>query len=114
LKRERRLLHELGERRYPLRGQFSSIAKDIFFESQPLYYIMGLGVNGLTFKPFAKVRISSSFSVLYIDLGDTLNGVSKAKKRKAIRYGKGLPIDTEQRVNRLIGLTVRQYQTQKH
>jgi hypothetical protein len=87
---EQRALHSLGERREPLRGQFSAIAKDIFFANQPHYYLEGMGVSGLTFKPFAKVRLSSGYIYLYIDidLGDSLKGVSKAKRRKALRYGK--------------------------
>jgi len=105
-KAERRIMHSLGERRYPIRGQFSSISKDIFFEKQPLYYVLGLGISGLIYKPFAKVRLSSSFMVLYIDLGDTLKDMSKSRRRKVIRYGKGIPIETERRIEKLIGLAV--------
>jgi len=110
---EQRLLHSLGERRYPLRGQFSTVSKDIFFDKQPLYYLLGLGISGLSYKPFAKIRLSSSFMVLYIDLGDTLRDTSKCKRRKAIRYGKGLPIKAEKQVERLIGLAVKDYYQQK-
>ena len=85
---ESRLLHSLGERREPLRGRFSNIAKDIFYSEQPQFYLLGLGISGLTFKPFAKVRLASSFLHLFVDLGDTLKAVSKNKRRKALRYGK--------------------------
>lgn len=85
---ERRAIHSLGERREPLRGRFNAIGKDIFFAEQPQYYLLGLGISGLTFKPFAKVRIASSFVNLYIDLGDSLKEVSKSQRRKALRYGK--------------------------
>jgi len=85
---ERKALHSLGERRYPLRGQFSAIGKDIFYADQPQYYIEGIGISGLTFRPFAKVRLASSFVRLHIDLGDSLKKVSKNKRRKALRYGK--------------------------
>jgi hypothetical protein len=109
-KAERQIIHNLGERRYPLRGEFSNIARDIFHDKQPLFYLLGLGMSGLTFKPFAKVRLSSSFMVLYIDLGDTLKDISKTRRRKAIRYGKGLPIESKTRIDKLISLAVKHYQ----
>jgi len=112
-KAEQRALHNLGERRYPLRGQFNTISKDIFFDRQPLYYLLGLGISGLNYKPFAKVRLSSGFMVLYIDLGDTLKDTGKCKRRKAIRYGKGLPTRVKRQIEHLIGLAVKDYH-QKH
>ena len=106
---ERRRLHSLGERQYPLRGQFSAIAKDIFYAAQPQYYLIGLSISGLTFTPFAKVRLPSSYLHLFVDLGDTLKGVSKSKRRKAIRYGKALPNEVQTQVDRLCRLAVRHY-----
>ena len=106
---EQRQLHSLGERRYPLHGQFSAIGKDIFYARQHQYYLLGLAINGLTFRPFAKVRLASSFVHLYIDLGDTLKGVSKTKRRKAIRYGKALPDEIQRQINELCSLAVRHY-----
>ena len=85
---QRQLLHSLGERREPLRGRFSNIAKDIFYTGQPQFYLLGLGISGLIFKPFAKVRLASSFVHLFVDLGNTLKEASKNQRRKAIRYGK--------------------------
>jgi hypothetical protein len=106
---ERKQLHTLGERRLPLRGQFSTIAQDIFFGSQPSHYLEGLGISGLTFQPFAKVRVSSSYIRLYVDLGDTLKGLSKTKRRKAIRYGKALPVSIQRQIDLLCSLAVRHY-----
>ncbi len=106
---ERKLIHSLGERHYPIRGQFSNIAKDIYFAQQPLFYLLGLGVSGLTFTPFAKVRVASSFVNLYVDLGDRLKGVSKNKRRKAIRYGKALPLELQREVEQVCRLAVRHY-----
>jgi len=106
---ERKRLHSLGERHYPLRGQFSNIAKDIFYARQPLYYLLGYGISGLTFKPFAKVRLASSFVNLYVDLGDSLKDMSKNKRRKAIRYGKALPIEKQREVELVCRLAVKHY-----
>ena len=106
---ERKELHSLGERHYPIRGRFNNISKDIFFAEQPQFYLEGLGISGLTYKPFAKVRLASSFMHLHVDLGDTLKQVSKAKRRKAIRYGKALPKDIDNQIHDLCKLAVRDY-----
>jgi len=106
---ERKALHQLGERSYPVRGQFSAISRDIYAESQPLYYLDGQAVSGLTFKPFVRVRIASSYIRLYVDLGEALRQVSKSQRRKAIRYGKPLPPTTRQAIMRKVMEAVRDY-----
>jgi len=108
-KLERKAIHSLGERRYPIRGQFNTISKDIFYDRQPLYYFEALGISGLTLQPFAKVKLASSYFHLYIDLGDSLRGTSKNKRRKAIRYGKQLPKSIEERIAEKVRLAVRDY-----
>jgi len=102
-------IHSLGERKFPIRGHFSGISRDVWAESQPLYYIQDLGISGLSFKPFAKVRISSSYMSLYIDLDDSLKHVSKNKRRKAVRYGKPLPIHYERKVMEIVREAVKDY-----
>ena len=106
---ERKALHSLGERSYPVRGQFSAISRDIYAESQPLYYLDGQAVSGLTFKPFVRVRIASSYIRLYVDLGEALRQVSKNTRRKAIRYGKPLPPTTRQAIMRKVMEAVKDY-----
>jgi hypothetical protein len=81
-----------------LRGQFNAISRDIYFEGQPQYYLESLGVSGLTFKPFAKIRIASSFARLHVDIAEPLKAVSKNKRRKAIRYGQTLPVEIQKQV----------------
>jgi len=106
---ERKALHQLGGRSYPVRGQFSAISRDIYAESQPLYYLDGQAVSGLTFKPFVRVRLASSYIRLYVDLGEALRQVSKSQRRKAIRYGKPLPPTTRQAIMRKVLEAVRDY-----
>ena len=108
-KLERKALHSLGERRLPIRGRFNNISSDIFHDRQPLFYLEGLGISGLTLQPFAKVKLSSSWLRLYVDLGDSLKAISKNKRRKAIRYGKPLPQEVEARVTKLVTLAVKDY-----
>lgn len=108
-KAESKAIHSLGERRLPIRGRFNTISKDIFFDKQPLFYLEALGISGLTLQPFAKVKIASTYFHLYIDLGDSLRSISKNRRRKAIRYGKALPLEVEARVKKLVTLAVKDY-----
>ncbi len=106
---ERLAMHSLGEMRYPVTGKYNAISRDIYASNQPLYYFQGQAVSGLTLTPFIKVRIASSYMRLFIDLGDMLRQVSKSKRRKAIRYGKPLPQEVRQAINRKILEAVKDY-----
>ena len=106
---ELKAMHSLGETRLPLRGRFNNISRDIFHSSQPLFYLEAIGIDGLRLQSFAKVKLSSSYLRLYIDLGNSLRGVSKNRKRKAIRYAKPLPKVAEARVLELVTSAVRDY-----
>lgn len=106
---ERKAMHSLGERSYPLSGRFSAISQAIWHDSQPLYYLEALGISGITFKPFAKVKLASSYMRLHVDLDDSLRTVSKNKRRKAIRYGKPLPKPASDRIAERILKAVRDY-----
>jgi hypothetical protein len=81
---ERLELHFVNERR-PRRSIFD---KEVFYSTQPLYYLEGFGVSALDFKPIAKVRLASSSLRLFIDLSDALRPLSKNARRKALRHGK--------------------------
>ncbi|MBA7668955.1 hypothetical protein ES703_77075 [subsurface metagenome] len=106
---EKLILHKTAERSSPLHGQFSGVERDIFYANQPLYYIEGLGIGVVQLKPFAKVRLASSFLRLHIDLGNALREATKNQKRKAIRYGKPLPPSIEEKVSELIKNAVTHY-----
>jgi len=106
---ERKVMHSLGERRTPLRGQFNNISQDIWHDKQPLFYVECLGMSGITLTPFAKVKLSSSYMRLYVDLGDSLRSVSKNKRRKAIRYGKPLPKSVDNRIADKVWQAVKHY-----
>ena len=108
-KLEREAIHSLGERRHPIEGRYNNISMDIFHDKQPLYYLECLGVSGLTLKPFARVKLGSSYMRLYVDIGDTLKGVSKNKRHKMLRYGKQAPTSTENDISHKIWLAVRDY-----
>ena len=106
---EQRAMHDLHERGR-LGGQFDAVAKDVFFGNQPLYYVEGLGVSGLTFKPFAKVRLASSFTCLHVDISHAVKSLSKNRKRKALRYGR-LPNELWDTIEQTCSLAVHHYLT---
>jgi hypothetical protein len=87
---ENKRLHSLNERGR-LRGHFNSISRSIYFDNQPMFELLGLGIDALTFKPFAKIRLASSIVALHVDISEALKPLSKCKRRKAIRYRKPLP-----------------------
>ena len=105
LRLQRLALHRINERG-SLRGTFNAISRDIYFDNQPQYQFEGIGISGLTFKPFAKVRLASSFVRLHVDIVGTLKGVSKNRKRKAVRYCKALPVPVQREVERLCARAV--------
>jgi hypothetical protein len=79
--------HNLKDR-LPLRGTFSGIAQDIYYDNSPVYRIEAYGIDALTFKPFVKLRMTASSDILYVDLSPALKGLSKNKKHKVMRYSK--------------------------
>ena len=108
-KNERKIMHALNEKTLPMRGRFNGVSSDIWHDSQPIYYLESMGMDCLKLKPFAKVKLSSSYQHLYVDLGDSLRGISKNKKRKAIRYNKPLPQSANDIVSKLIIEAVKDY-----
>ena len=108
---ETKARHSTNERTYPLHGRFSGIGQDIYYDNQPEFYLEGLGISGLTFKPFAKLRLASSYIRLHVDLEDILKPVSKSQKRKAIRYGK-IPTDLQDKINDRCWQAVKHYANQ--
>ena len=79
---ERKRLHALAEPREPIRGRFNTVSREIIMADQPAYYLDGLGISGLTFKPFAKVRVASSYMRLFVDIGERIDMVIN----KAVRH----------------------------
>ncbi len=108
-KMKERLMHALNEKNLPMRGRFNGVSSDIWHDSQPIYYLESLGMDGLKLKPFAKVKLSSSYQRLYVDLGDSLKSISKNRKRKALRYNKLLPQSASEIVSKLIIEAVKDY-----
>lgn len=105
---EKQALHRLPERG-AIRGTFSAISRDIFYDKQPQYYLEAIGISGLTFKPFAKVRIASSYYRLHIDLTEPFKSLSKNKRRKVVRYGHALPVSVSKQVEFICNRAIAHY-----
>jgi len=105
---EQKRMHHIPDRHFH-QGQFDPLRRELFLEQQPPYYLVGMGVDALTFRPVAKVRISSTYVGLFVDVGEALQGVSKNQRRKAARYGRPLPRqvgDVAETVESLVGRAV--------
>lgn len=103
-----RALHSLGERG-ALRGTFNAISRTIYADSQPLFYVEAIGLNCLTFKPFAVVKIASSLVALHVDITEAMGKLSKCKRRKVIRHKKPLPATVQEQVSETVAKAVRRY-----
>jgi len=105
---EQRAMHNLAERG-AIRGEFNAIGRDVFHDAQPLFYLDGLGMSALTFKPFAKVRLASSYVALHVDIAEALHSTSKSARRKALRYGKPLPQEARGKIDKVCYQAVKDY-----
>lgn len=86
-RRQRVTLHHVPDARFR-QGQFDTIRREQFLEAQPPYYLEATGIDALTYRPIAKVRIPSTPIRLFVDIDEALQGTSKNKRHKAVRYGK--------------------------
>jgi len=109
---EQKAIHSLWEVG-KAKGEFSAVARAIWHDRQPEYYLIGIGISGLAFKPFAKVRLASSFMHLHVDVGEAMRKVGKVRKRKAIRYGKPLPQNVQSKIDEKCNMAVRAFLNHK-
>ena len=82
---ERRRIH-----RGPVRirqGRFDTVSRDEFLARQPDYYLVAMSVDALTFRPVAQARIASTHVHLFVDIGPTLQGVSRNRRLQKRREG---------------------------
>ncbi|MDP3063817.1 MAG: hypothetical protein Q8O40_11510 [Chloroflexota bacterium] len=104
---ERERIHR-DQRRFH-QGQFDSLRRQIYLENQPPYTIVALTADSLTFRPVALVKVSSTIIRLFVELPNPMVGLSKSARRKARRYGKGLPEETFQKAEKAIAAAVQDW-----
>ena len=109
-KAEQERIHRVPDTRFR-QGRFDTVSRAEFLARQPDYYLEGTSVDALTFKPVAKVRIPSTYVHLFVEIGSALQGLSKSKRRKASRYGKPLPKESQESMEGLIQKAVAHWWT---
>ena len=67
---------------------FDPVARDVYVNDRPEYYLVGMGVSPFNFKRVALIRIPSTHVHLFVEVGSAAQEVSKNARRKAKRYGK--------------------------
>lgn len=94
-------------------GSFDPVARDVYVNSRPEYYLVGLGVSPFTYKRVACIRIPSTSIHLFVDIpGPPIQEISKNAKRKAARYGKhSVAYQTRERLDDMCKLAVRDWWT---
>lgn len=101
---ERRRLH--SQPQILRRGEFDSIAREIFLADRPLWDIEAVGVGAFTFRRVLKVKIPGVGQVIWVNLPSG-GVVSKNRKRRFLRYGKGsLPEADEDLMFRVVSQAV--------
>jgi len=100
--------HRLNEKG-KVKGSFNAISKDIYFGNQPQYYFERYGTDIVNFHRIAVIRLASTFTRLHIDISAPLRLLSKNRKRKIRRYGKGLPLEIERMIEAIIRQSVKGY-----
>ena len=106
-KAEQERLH-LDQRRFR-QGEFDSLRRQIYLESQPPYRLVALTVDALTFRPVALVKVSSTIVSLFVNLEEPMVGLSKSARRKARRYGKPLPVAEVKKAEKAIEAAVQDW-----
>lgn len=90
----RRLHHGAGPYRGYGRG-FDVLAREVYRTQQPAFHPVGIGPDPLTGRVIAQVRVPSTDVVLFVDVSDAFKRQSKSARRKASRYGKGIPLESQ-------------------
>jgi hypothetical protein len=107
---ERRRIHRVPDTRFR-QGRFDTVSRAEFLARQPDYYLVAMSVDALTFRPVAQVRIPSTYVHLFVEIGPALKGLSKSARRKASRYGKPLPKETQETIGTLVQKAVANWWT---
>ncbi|HLC29385.1 MAG TPA: hypothetical protein VJM51_01220, partial [Dehalococcoidia bacterium] len=106
-KAEQERIHR-DQRRFR-QGEFDSLRRQLYRESQPPYRLVALTVDSLTFRPAALVRVPSTIVSLFVNLEEPMGAMSKSARRKARRYGKALPEDAARKAEKAIAAAVQDW-----
>lgn len=92
-------------------SDFDPVARDVYHQQQPAYYLLGFGIGAESKKRIAVIRVPSTYIRLYVEVADAFQGVSisKNKKRKMARYQAGPPAAIWERIDSLCSQAVDGY-----
>ena len=107
---EQRRLHHMTDERGWRNQRFDPVAKDVFFQQQPPYYLEGVGISGLTFTRIAKVRVPSTPVRLFVDVASS----KRLKKlgqnaRKRLRRRPALLLQEDRTIDQLCRAAVKDF-----
>ena len=89
----------------------SQVARDVYYQQQPEYYLLGFGASAESKKRIAVIRVPSTYIRLYVNVAVAFQGasISRNKKRKMARYQSGPPAQVWAEIDRLGGQAVRDF-----
>ena len=67
---------------------FDPVDRDVYVNSRPAYFLVGMGVSPINAKRVVLIRIASTGIHLFVDVGPAVQEIGKNARRKAMRYGK--------------------------
>ncbi len=109
-RQEQRRLHHMTDERGWRNQRFDPVARDVFFQQQPPYYLEGVGISGLTFTRIAKVRVPSTPVRLFVDVASS----KRLKKlgqnaRKRLRRRPALLLEEDRVIDQLCRAAVKDF-----
>ena len=109
-RQEQRRLHHMTDERGWRNQLFDPVAKDVFFQQQPPYYLEGVGISGLTFTRIAKVRVSSTPVRLFVDVAESKQPKKLGQNaRKRLRRRAGLLMEEDRTIDQLCSAAVKDF-----
>ena len=92
-------------------SDFDPVALNEHHRVQPVYYLVREGVDGLTLRRIAQIRIPSTYIHLFVDVHGLPEKIGKNARKKHRLYGKPLPMT---RHDALLEAVARFYAGAKH
>lgn len=106
--REKDFLHRAEKGQFG--GTFDAVARDVFMANRPEYYPYGMTVSPVNNnKPLAKIRVPSTMIYLFVDLSPAFRKIGYNKRKKILKYGKGVPAELNATVDSLCLAAVRAF-----
>ncbi len=108
-KLEQEHLHDGTFGRYG--SDFDPVARDVYYQQRPDYYLLGYGESAESKQRIAVIRVPSTYIRLYVNGAEAFQGISisKSKRRKMARYNSGPPAQIWERVDSLCSQAVQAY-----